>query len=59
MKRIDGWIQPGRQTVSVLVGLQFDADQRITFGLRLQSADRLAVHEQQVVGKAVAGRHLE
>jgi serine acetyltransferase len=52
-------VQAVRQTGGVLAGLELDAGQGVPQGLGLDHADGLAVHEEQVVRKAVALLQLE
>ena len=56
---VHGRVEPGGEPGGVLVGLQFHVGQRVASGFGLEHADGLAVHEEQVVGEAVPGRHLE
>ena len=58
-QRRDRWVEPVGEAGRVLRDLRVDADERLARLLRLQHADRLAIHEQQVVGVAVAGLELE
>ena len=48
-----------REALGVLLGLDLHAGQGVPGLLGLQGTDGLAVHEQQVVGEAVAGGHGE
>ena len=56
---LDGSRQRLRQTLDVLLRLDFDARERVTGGLRLHDAEGVAVDEEQVVDVAVALLQLE